>query len=1147
MRAVRILLRCLVVLAAIGVLAAGAVAWLLGTEAGTRWLLARALERAEPYVTAGAASGTLLGTLVVRDLRLSLPGHEITIPRVSVTPELAPLLGGTLHVRALDAAVIEHRQVPAAAETAAGGGAVELPVDIVVERIAIAGVAADLGDRVLEIGPTEAAVAYRGSRLEVERLSTSAAGFELAGRAAGTLAEPLAIDVALDWSGSYEGRRLAGRLIASGPLSAIEIRHELTAPFTAVTDGRVELDAALGFDLDTDWRDAGLEELAPVRTSSGTLRVSGSLEQFELEGEGVVTVEGPDGAPREAAFAVTGARDGDTLRVMPLSLRAALGRVEARGRFDLAALAFEVDVDAESLNPASELPDWPADLDAAGRLSGRLDPELEVAFDDFTLEGSLRGRPLMASGALDYSASAGLRLRDVAVESGPSRATLNGRLAERIDARLTASIEDLADWLPELEGALEADLALGGSVERPRVSGRVVATELAYDDVAAERISFEGDVGTELDSPVEAVIEARGLRRGALQTDSITAELAGDARDHTITLDVAAPGWRAAGAAAGSIEGRTWQGSVAALDIVQDALGEWRLAEPVALELGPGNWRVATACLRREATSVCGSLTLTGAPEDALTLRATDFDLRALAPLLPPDLELAGTYQLDARIMNLSRAPSGEISIDGAPTTVGIALSQTQSAETVIDSVDVDVVLDAWAMRIDAGFSGRQTGEATLNVAVDDIRAQASPVDGRISVRWEDLAPLSLLTPDVGQVGGSVGVDLTLGGTLDEPTVEGVAELTGGSVSVPAWGTDFEAIEARATSRDGRTLDLTASGRAGDGTLNLEGTTTLDPGAGWPTRALVRGEAVRAVQLPEAEVLVSPNLNLLVTGTSVQVAGIVHVPSADIRIEQLPQQAVTPSADAVIHGRQQIEASEPRRLDLMADMTLTLGDDVSYSGAGLTADLSGDLRLQYRSGEPESATGTLNIDGTYTAYGQTLELERSRLLFTGPIDNPTLDVRAVRRIDDITVGVQLAGRLQSPQTSIFSTPTMSEADALSYLLFGRPLENAGESADGEALEAAALSMGLQQALPVVERIGESLGLDELTVRATEVDSGALMAGKQLSPKLYIRYSYGLFNRIGGLLLRFKVNERLSIETRSGDQKSMDLLYTVEKD
>ena len=123
---------------------------------------------------------------------------------------------------------------------------------------------------------------------------------------------------------------------------------------------------------------------------------------------------------------------------------------------------------------------------------------------------------------------------------------------------------------------------------------------------------------------------------------------------------------------------------------------------------------------------------------------------------------------------------------------------------------------------------------------------------------------------------------------------------------------------------------------------------------------------------------------------------------------------------------------------------------------------------------------------------------------------------------------------------------MSEADALSYLLLGRPMTGNGTE-ETATLQAAALAMGLNQALPGVQRLGATLGLDELSVQTTATDTGALMAGKYLSPKLYIRYSYGLFNRIGGVLLRFKFNERLSIETRSGDQKSMDLLYTVEKD
>jgi translocation and assembly module TamB len=90
-------------------------------------------------------------------------------------------------------------------------------------------------------------------------------------------------------------------------------------------------------------------------------------------------------------------------------------------------------------------------------------------------------------------------------------------------------------------------------------------------------------------------------------------------------------------------------------------------------------------------------------------------------------------------------------------------------------------------------------------------------------------------------------------------------------------------------------------------------------------------------------------------------------------------------------------------------------------------------------------------------------------------------------------------------------------------------------------------MGLQQALPGMQRIGHTLGLDELSLQTTDTDPGALMAGKYLSPKVYIRYSYGLFNRIGGLLLRFKVSDKVSIETRSGDQESMDVIYNIEKD
>jgi translocation and assembly module TamB len=367
---------------------------------------------------------------------------------------------------------------------------------------------------------------------------------------------------------------------------------------------------------------------------------------------------------------------------------------------------------------------------------------------------------------------------------------------------------------------------------------------------------------------------------------------------------------------------------------------------------------------------------------------------------------------------------------------------------------------------------------------------------------------------------------------------------------VPAWGLVVERVAANATSRDGRALEFAASGDVGDGKLTLSGTTALDPEGGWPTHLKVRGDAVRAVQLPDAEIYMTPDLDIAAELPVVRVTGTVAVPRASIKLSALPDQAVTPSPDTVLHG--ETRRSETRALRLQTDLAITLGDDVHYSGLNLDTKVSGSLRLNADPSRSMTATGTLSLAGTYNAYGQTLQLERGQLLFSGPLDDPGLNVRAVRVIGDsdavdrTTVGVELVGSLKAPRTRVFSTPAMGEADALSYLLLGRPLTGTG-SEETATLQTAAISMGLQQALPVVRRIGQTLGLDEFSVQTTDKDAGALMAGKYLSPKVYIRYSYGLFNRIGGLLLRFKVNERLSIETRSGDQKSMDLLYTVEKD
>ncbi|NIQ94195.1 MAG: hypothetical protein GWN87_08295, partial [Desulfuromonadales bacterium] len=79
---------------------------------------------------------------------------------------------------------------------------------------------------------------------------------------------------------------------------------------------------------------------------------------------------------------------------------------------------------------------------------------------------------------------------------------------------------------------------------------------------------------------------------------------------------------------------------------------------------------------------------------------------------------------------------------------------------------------------------------------------------------------------------------------------------------------------------------------------------------------------------------------------------------------------------------------------------------------------------------------------------------------------------------DVKVTLTISGPANNIQSQITSAPPMSDANALSYLILGRPLQAASRG-EGQNLTGAALGLGLKKALPVMREIGTALGLDEL--------------------------------------------------------------------
>jgi len=776
--------------------------------------------------------------------------------------------------------------------------------------------------------------------------------------------------------------------------------------------------------------------------------------------------------------------------------------------------------------------------------------------------GVLRDYPVVAAGTVSLL-SGQWDLDNVVLQSGSNSLAVSGSIGETLVLSVSADTPEAGLLWPELTGALLIDAEIGGTLATPAVQGSLQGRRLRWREYEVGTLDVAATVAPGDDALLDLTVDASALRAGGLSVGSLQAQARGPNSRHAVELRVDSEQFAAELQANGGLAPAGWTGSLNDVIIGQTATGEWQLIEPVALDLRAGGVSVGDFCLAQNSARLCGLGQVSDAIDDRLELTATQFDLSTLAPLLPPELSVEGIYEASLSLTGPITQPRGTLAIQGGPTRAGLNDDAGAPLALQFDGLNLQAGLEDDRLVLEGSLNGQEIGSVAVTAEFDNVRESDPTVRAELHAAWNELEFLSLLSPDIGNVSGMVNLDVSVTGTLNAPEVEGRAQLRDGALEVPRWGLTMNDLVADAMSTDLRTVEFTASGLAGEGRADLNGTMLLDAAAGWPTTLTLRGESLEVVRLPDVEIDLSPELAVQVELPEIQVTGTVDVPRAHLSLAELPAQAAAPSADTVVHGLE--EAAEYRPLQMQASLQLSLGEDVTYTGGGLTTNITGDMSLQYESGRSAIASGIVNLDGSYETSGQSLSLERGRLFFAGPLDNPGLDVQAVREIESsaglattapslqtgvqagtIRVGVELTGTVQAPQTRIFSQPAMSEADALSYLVFGRPLTGTG-GAEAASLESAAVSMGLRQALPVIQRAGESVGLDELSVQTTDADAGELMAGKYLSPRLYVRYTYGLFNRIGGLMLHFRLTDRLSLETRSGDEKSMDILYVVEKD
>jgi translocation and assembly module TamB len=129
---------------------------------------------------------------------------------------------------------------------------------------------------------------------------------------------------------------------------------------------------------------------------------------------------------------------------------------------------------------------------------------------------------------------------------------------------------------------------------------------------------------------------------------------------------------------------------------------------------------------------------------------------------------------------------------------------------------------------------------------------------------------------------------------------------------------------------------------------------------------------------------------------------------------------------------------------------------------------------------------------------------------------------------------------------VFSDPAMEQAEALSYLVTGRPM-NALSGGESDALNTAAQALGGLAGNRLAKSIGSRLGLEAGVASSEALGGSAFTAGKYLSPRLFISYGVGLFTPGQVITLRYTLNRFLQFEAENattGNRASLN--YKIEK-
>lgn len=509
---------------------------------------------------------------------------------------------------------------------------------------------------------------------------------------------------------------------------------------------------------------------------------------------------------------------------------------------------------------------------------------------------------------------------------------------------------------------------------------------------------------------------------------------------------------------------------------------------------------------------------------------------RTAGKLLPgKQLQLTAKADIDRGVLR-QQQKGGELRADLRSATLSVDWhGQTLDGTVAVELADTGQLKGSFRLPL----------PARLPLAMNPEGAVTGNLEGKV----RENGIMSALFPGMIQESkGELEMMLRVGDTWKNPNLSGTLLLSRAGLYLPRAGIHLSDLKLAAHfERDRITVD-SYSGRSGQGTINGTAAVLLKNWKPVSYQGTVRGNQFQFVYLPELQVQGSPRFDFTGDGEKVSVRGDLLITDLTVAGRETPP-PIRPSEDVVIVDAPR-KKQRPLPLDLDVRIKVAFGDRVFVKMAGIDARLDGTVDVTMTGLEDIRGKGEIHVvKGSYKAYGVNLDITKGRIYFTGgPINQPRLDIIALRTVKEVSAGVIVVGSINRPIIRLYSEPAMPDSDIMGYMVLGQPLSGDQSQVDA-VMSAARLLLSASQSAGLNEQILNKFGIDSIGVEkdTKDITQSIVTVGKYLTPKLLISYGRSLFSATTYLKARYTFSERWEVETWTGTESGIDVFYKINFD